>query len=56
MENEKKQVPGEAMPEDQEPGYVPRPAWQVWMARVGLVFFILFVIWQLLQIAMAGML
>ena len=34
--------------------YVPRPAWQVKMARVGLVLFILFVIWQILQIAMGG--
>ena len=41
-------------PEEQEK-YVPRPAWQVNMARVGLVLFILFVIWQILQIAMGGM-
>ena len=34
--------------------YVPRPAWQVKLARVGLVAFILFVIWQVLQIAMGG--
>ena len=38
-----------ATPEQE--GYVPRPAWQVWGARVGLVIFILFVIWQLIQIA-----
>ena len=37
-----------------ETGYVPRPAWQVWAARVGLVFFIIFVIYQLLQIAGGG--
>ncbi|MBR3949883.1 MAG: hypothetical protein IKJ84_04330 [Oscillospiraceae bacterium] len=41
--------------EPQEQPYVPRPAWQVWMARVGLVLFILFVIWQLIQIATGGM-
>ena len=43
--------------ENQQPEqekYVPRPAWQVKMARVGLVLFILFVIWQILQIAMGG--
>ena len=34
--------------------YVPRPAWQVNLARVGLVAFILFVIWQVVQIAMGG--
>ena len=26
--------------ETQENGYVPRPAWQVWAARAGLVMFI----------------
>ena len=37
-----------------EGGYVPRPAWQVWAARVGLVLFILFVIYQVLAIASGG--
>ena len=36
-------------------GYTPRPAYQVWMARVGLVFMILFVIYQILSIATGGM-
>ena len=40
---------------DREDGYVPRPAWQVWGARVGLVLFILFVIYQLIQIAGGGL-
>ena len=34
---------------------VPRPAWQVWMARVGLVFMILFVLYQIFAIATGGM-
>lgn len=38
----------------EQEGYVPRPAWQVWAARAGLVLFILFVIYQLLQIAGGG--
>ena len=42
-------------PESQEEGYTPRPAYQVWMARVGLVFMILFVIYQILSIATGGM-
>ena len=25
-------------------GYVPRPAWQVWLTRIGLVAFIIFLI------------
>ena len=41
---------------EQPEGYVPRPAWQVWAARVGLVLFILFVIWQILSIAKGGLL
>ena len=36
--------------------YVPRPNWQVWAARVGLVLFLLFVIYQYLAIARGGML
>ena len=36
--------------------YVPRPKWQVWAARVGLVLFILFVIYQFLTIVRGGVL
>ena len=39
----------------QEQGYVPRPKWQVWAARVALVLMILFVIYQLLAIATGGL-
>lgn len=37
-----------------EEGYVPRPAWQVWGARVGLVLFIMFVVYQILSIMRGG--
>lgn len=41
------------MEEEKQPqekkGYEPRPAWQVWGARIGLVLFILLVILQLLH-------
>ena len=47
MENEKL--------ENQE-GYTPRPLWQVWLARVGLVLFILFVIYQYIAISRGGLL
>ena len=40
--------------EQMEEGYTPRPAYQVWAARIGLVLAILFVIYQLLQIAGGG--
>ncbi len=44
MDNTPSQTP-------REDGYTPRPAWQVWCARIGLVLFGLFVIWQLFQVA-----
>ena len=31
---------------NEQSGNEPRPAWQIWGARVGLVIFILFVIYQ----------
>lgn len=34
-----------------EERYTPRPVWQVWAARIGLVIFIGIVIAQILQIA-----
>ena len=39
----------------EEEGYVERPAWQVWGARIGLVIFIGFVILELLTIAGGGL-
>ena len=41
------------MPEEQ--GYVPRPAWQVWGARIGLVLFIFVVIYQFMAMVTGGM-
>ena len=31
----------ELRPEDFEEEYIPRPRWQVWAARIGLVLFLL---------------
>ncbi len=36
-------------------GYEPRPAWQVWGARLGVALMILFVVYQILSIARGGM-
>jgi len=41
--------------QQEESGYTPRPQWQVWGARVGVVIMILLVIWQILQIAGVGL-
>ena len=31
------------LPQEEESGYVPRPQWQVWVARIGLVLFLIVV-------------
>ena len=41
--------------EEETTGYIPRPAWQVWLARVALVLFIIIVIGQILRIARGGL-
>ena len=40
--------------ETKEPGYVPRPAWQVWGARIGLVIFVLFLVIYYINIFRGG--
>ena len=35
--------------------YQPRPAWQVWAARIGLVLFLAFVVWQIFHMAGGGL-
>ena len=41
--------------EEERVGYVPRPAWQVWLARVALVLFIIIVFGQMYRIARGGL-
>lgn len=41
--------------QEQQEGYVPRPAWQVWGARIALVLFLIFVAYQILSIAGGGL-
>ena len=55
MENTNEKEQFKTAPEADETGYVPRPAWQVWGARIALVLFILFVIWQIMNIAGGGL-
>ena len=50
MENENLD---ELTPEEQQP-YTPRPAWQVWAARIGLVLFLLVLILYYLNIMRGG--
>lgn len=51
--DETKETPEET-PEEPREEYVPRPAWQVWGARLGAALMILFVIYQILTIAKGG--
>ena len=51
MENEGKildaqeqELPEKAAVLPEQEGYKPRPTWQVWLARIGLVLFIVFLI------------
>ena len=48
MENNEQQI----IPEE---GYTPRPTWQVWAARVGLILFLILVAFQVISIARGGM-
>ena len=54
MENEN--LENQQQTEDQQPRevYIPRPAWQVWGARVALVIFIIFLIMYYINIARGG--
>ena len=42
--------------EEEKPAYIPRPAWQVWAARLGVVIMIVAVILYYLHIAGGGQL
>lgn len=53
MDNNMEKQPQETA--EETTGYVPRPAWQVWLARVALVLFIIIVIGQILRIARGGL-
>ena len=50
MENNEQQNEQEIRDE----GYVERPVWQLWGARIGLVIFIAFVILQIVEIYRGG--
>ena len=41
--------------ETQKAGYVPRPAWQVWAARIGLAVFIAFLVMYYLNVFRGGL-
>ena len=56
MENEELELtPDQTAEQEAQNGYVPRPAWQVWAARIGLVIMIISIILYYWHIASGGM-
>lgn len=55
MEENKENLPQNEAATEGTTGYVPRPAWQVWLARVALVLFIIIVFGQMYRIARGGL-
>ena len=55
MDNEMEKQPQEETAENETVGYVPRPAWQVWLARIALVLFLIIVFGQIYRIARGGL-
>ena len=55
MENEHELHQPQQSPIPEEPGYVERPRWQVWGARIGLVVLAVFLILYYLTIARGGL-
>lgn len=55
MDEQSRQENREKQTIPEQPHYVPRPAWQVWAARAGLVAAIGFVIYQILCICRGGL-
>lgn len=52
MEKERNDLPEESL---QEQGYTPRPAYQVWLARIGLIVFIALLVAVYLKMFRGGM-
>lgn len=51
MENEEQQIETQ----EEKPKYKPRPEWQIWAARAGLVIMIISIILYYIHIATGGM-
>jgi hypothetical protein len=45
----------EELQEVQQEGYTPRPAWQVWGARIGLAVFLIFLVMYYLNVFRGGL-
>lgn len=52
MENEKQD---ERIPEEEQIPYSPRPRWQVWAARIGLVLFVAMILMYYINMMRGGL-
>lgn len=55
MENEHKEIDEQKETVQEQPQYTPRPAYQVWAARLGLVIVVVALILYYLHIAQGGL-
>ena len=51
MDEQRKEESQEA----QDSGYTPRPAWQIWAARIGLAVFLAFLVMYYLNVFRGGL-
>ena len=54
MDNHMEKQPVNPAAEEETTGYVPRPAWQVWAARVALVLFIALILMYYINMMRGG--
>ena len=54
LNNSPEEIPEEETQAEETPAYVPRPMWQVWMARVALVLFIALIIMYYINMMRGG--
>ena len=54
QELENQEISAEEMPAEEAPKYVPRPMWQVWLARIGLVLFIALIVMYYIHMFRGG--
>ena len=55
MENERELQQEQQPIVPEEPGYVARPRWQVWIARIGLAALVIFLVLYYITIARGGL-
>ena len=55
MDQENREQQEQQELQQEQTGYTPRPAWQVWAARIGLVLFVALIIMYYINIMRGGL-